>query len=194
MEAKTPQVSYTPNYLDDASQLYTKLSGLPWDRHIMNMYGKQIPAPRFFVWMGIPPPKLYGHPVPVTPWTPEATDIRDRIHKSTGIFYDSCNINMYRNNQDYLGWHIDPEDEGLWTYPIASISLGSERNFQMREYTKAEGSSKKTPVGDVHTISLAHGSLLIMPPQFQAGWLHRLPKTSKPCIQRINLTFRRMAP
>ncbi len=190
-----PPVKYTANFLgEDVSSIYTKMSVLPWDRHSANMYGKKIDMPRFFVWMGIPPLKLYGAPVPTIEWTPEAIDVRERVQKATGVLYDSLNINMYRDENDYLGWHIDPEDEGRWDYPIASVTLGAERQFQMRQYIKNEGSSKKVPVGDIHSITLGHGSLLLMPPGFQAGWLHRAPKSNKKCIRRINLTFRRMAP
>lgn len=192
---QTPAITYDGQFLAaDKARLFAAFQTLPWQRHVINMYGKQIPAPRFFVWMGQPPPKLYGHPVPTTPWTPEATEVRDRVFTATGVMFDSLNINMYRDNNDYLGWHVDPADEGRWEYPIASVTLGAERAFQMRPYTTTPPSKKKVASGEIHGILLEHGSLLIMPPQFQASWLHRAPKQSSKCGMRINLTFRRMAP
>ena len=62
---------------------------------------------------------------------------------------------------------------------IASLSLGAERKFQMRQ----------KPKGAICDLWLSHGSLLVMQPGFQEGWLHQLPKTKNTEV-RINLTFR----
>ncbi len=183
---------YFPRFIPapEADALLRALSVLSWDQHQINMYGKIIPAPRMFAWMGTPPAKLYGKPVPVTEWTPEAIQIREKVAEKTGVVFDSLNINVYRSNEDYLGWHIDPEDEGLWEYPIASVSFGAERPFQWRPYRK-EG-KKRVPEGEITTQVLQSGSLLVMPPGFQGTHVHRLPKSSSKSKIRINLTFRKM--
>jgi alkylated DNA repair dioxygenase AlkB len=118
---------YDPTFLPqaDANRLFAALIKLPWQQHIITMYGKRIPAPRMYQWMGIPPQPRASHGEfkteggiyageTFTPigWTPEALEIRQRIHHKLGILYDSLNINKYRNGEDYLGWHIDKEDEG----------------------------------------------------------------------------------
>jgi len=177
---------------DEAKVLFENLSSIKWDQHVIKMYGKEIPAPRLFAWMGEVPSKgLYGKPVPITPWNESVLNIKSEIFKRTGVDYDSCNINFYRSGNDHLGWHIDPEDEGLWTFPIASVSLGASRLFQMRRYERINGEKK---VGTIHAITLESGSLLVMPAGFQARWLHRLPPvpSSRNCGSRINLTFRRI--
>ncbi len=65
------QPTYRADYArDQAEQLFQAFSRVRWAQHQINMYGKTIPAPRMFAWMGTPPRRLYGRPVPTTPWTP----------------------------------------------------------------------------------------------------------------------------
>jgi alkylated DNA repair dioxygenase AlkB len=154
------------------------------------MYGKTITAPRSFVWMGSVPAKMYGKEVPITPWTTDTQELLDIVNKTTGVEFNSLNINMYKDNNEYLGWHIDPKEEGLWEFPIVSLSFGADREFQIRKYTIVDG--KRKGEGDVYSVVLESGSMLTMPPNFQAEYEHRLNKTSKKCGQRINLTFRKM--
>ena len=202
-----PQCQYVETLLtkDEAERFLAELSNLPWEQHIIPMYGKKIPAPRLFQWMGIPPqPKsytggtpieggLYGQKITPIDWTPAALTIKAKVEEVTGEKFDSLNLNMYRDDKDHIGWHIDKEDEGLWTAPIASVSLGAVRTFQIREFKIAEGHQrKKEKIGDTYSLPLAHGSLVVMPAGFQSKWLHRLAQTSEPCGHRINLTFRRM--
>lgn len=76
---------------------------------------------------------------------------------------------------------------------VASISLGTVRDFQLRNY---KDKSRK------EELKLAHGSLLIMGPQnlrfgqvdltHDSEWEHCLPKRLKVLDQRINITFRMM--
>ena len=66
-------------------------------------------------------------------------------------------------------------------HPIASLSLGANRNFQVRRGG-----------GPVQTIELGHGSLLVMKPGMQKEWKHQVPKSKSPCGLRVNLTFRWM--
>jgi alkylated DNA repair dioxygenase AlkB len=67
--------------------------------------------------------------------------------------------------------------------PIASISLGAERDFYLRLRDTHEVAVK---------INLAHGSLLMMKEQTQKFYQHQVPKRAKCMTPRINLTFRRM--
>jgi alkylated DNA repair dioxygenase AlkB len=39
-------------------------------------------------------------------------------------------------------------------------------------------------------VTLEHGSLLLMKGTTQHFWKHQIPKTSKPILPRINMTFR----
>jgi hypothetical protein len=51
---------------------------------------------------------------------------------------------------------------------------------------------KRNKVGDIHTTRLADGSLIVMPAQMQASWVHRIKQQTAASGPRINLTFRMM--
>lgn len=174
-------VIYDPSFigLEEADKLFAALLNLNWQHH--GYMGAGL-APRQYVWMGIPytSPTLATKFV-VSEWTPEATRIKALVEEQTGCRFDSLNLNLYRNHRDSIDWHYDGEQEGLWSFPIASVSLGAARRFKWRRLTD----------GLTSTQSLAHGSLFVMPPGFQRDHRHALLKQQKACGPRINLTFRR---
>jgi alkylated DNA repair dioxygenase AlkB len=177
-------LSYVPDIFSkaDGDSLLAELLELPWHQHIYCFHGKSVPAPRHYVWMGgegYQSPRTIGD-VYVHPWTAEVLLIKERVEAIAGAPFNSCNVNLYRDHNQHIGWHADGEQEGSWDFPIASVSFGSARDFQVR--------SKKD--GAIHTVRLEHGSLIIMPPGMQHDWLHRVPKSSEPCGPRVNLTFR----
>jgi alkylated DNA repair dioxygenase AlkB len=63
---------------------------------------------------------------------------------------------------------------------IASLSLGASREFQYRHKQHDEQGS----------LLLQDGELLVMQPQFQQRWEHRVPPQADISAPRINLTFR----
>jgi alkylated DNA repair dioxygenase AlkB len=165
--------------LTEADKLFAALMNLEWRQHHYVRTGK---APRMYVWMGIP----YNSPrsanrIVVTAWTPEALRIKALVEEKTGYTFDSLNLNLYRDHRDSIALHSDREAEGLWSFPIASVSLGAERRFIWR---RVKDRLTSTQV-------LGHGSLLVMPPGFQRDYRHELPKQQSECGPRINLTFRR---
>jgi alkylated DNA repair dioxygenase AlkB len=92
--------------------------------------------------------------------------------------------NLYRDGRDSMGWHADNERELGPAPVIASISLGAERQFQLKSRTDST---------QRHALLLEHGSLLVMAGDLQQHWLHQLPKTARVDRPRINLTFRCIA-
>jgi alkylated DNA repair dioxygenase AlkB len=177
----TGGVIYYPDFigLKEADELFAALMKLEWGQHVHLGTG---PAPRRYAWMGVPytSPNLVGKIV-VTEWTSEALRVKALVEEKTGCTFDSLNLNLYRDHRDSIGLHSDGEQEGLWSFPIASVSLGAVRRFKWRR--KKDGLTT--------TQELEHGSLLVMPPGFQRDYLHELPKQQKACGARINLTFRR---
>lgn len=205
-------VIYTKDFLskEDADRLFAELKTLPWKQHETQMYGMREPAPQEYAWMGdSPQPGAWtasphnhkaGETFEPIPWTPAALEIREKVYQKTGVLFDSLNFNHYRNGADHLPWHVDKEDEGLWEFPIASVSLGAERDFQTQHYTSKNPKKrhKRVPDGPVFTQRLAHGSLAVMPAGSQGEFQHRLKSCSKreaeTTGERINLTFRMMTP
>lgn len=51
---------------------------------------------------------------------------------------------------------------------------------------------KKTNRDDQHSLTMKHGSLLVMKGYTQRDWIHSVPKRAKAESARINLTFRRV--
>lgn len=177
-------VTFIPNFLDPetAAQAFTALlSEIPWERRTTEMYGKNVPVPRMEVWVADYPYTYSRRTYQPTPWTPTLVKIRTDIEAATCSRFNSVLLNRYESGSDSVGWHADDEPEMSSEHPIASLSLGATRSFQMRK-------------GDdpIQTLELGHGSLLVMHPGMQQEWKHRIPKTKKPCGPRINLTFRWM--
>ncbi len=79
-----------------------------------------------------------------------------------------------------MAWHSDGEADLKKDGAIASLSLGAERKFAFKH--------KQT--GEKVTLTLEHGSLLVMKDTTQTFWLHRLPPSKKIVKPRVNLTFR----
>jgi alkylated DNA repair dioxygenase AlkB len=177
-------ITFIPGFLDPetADQTFAKLlTELPWERHTSKMYGKVVAVPRKEVWVADHPYTYSGRTYQPEPWTPTLVKVKNDIETALGTKFNSVLLNRYESGTDSVGWHADDEPEMSQDHPIASLSLGAIRSFQIR---KGDGS--------VQTIELGHGSLLVMHAGMQKEWKHQIPKTKKPCGIRINLTFRWM--
>jgi alkylated DNA repair dioxygenase AlkB len=99
----------------------------------------------------------------------------------------------YANGNDRIGEHRDDEEDLIPFHPIASISLGQQRDFRFRHVSLVSKTAKTlltTP--DPFNITLEHGSLLMMNSPTNTNWYHSLPIRKKILKPRINLTFRNM--
>ncbi len=154
---------------------------MAWQARTARIMGRSIPVPRLTAWYG---DRRYGYSGIVhepLPWTGSLLELKTIAEKFAGISFNSVLLNLYRNGRDSMSWHADDE-RSLGSDPvIASVSLGAERVFQLRHHDD--------PTQRL-SLSLPHGSCLIMAGGIQAHWRHQLPKTAKPIGPRINLTFR----
>ena len=108
--------------------------------------------------------------------------LRLSVEGQTGQPFNRALVNYYRHGRDSVDWHADDE-KALGPAPvIASVSLGAERVFQLRHNLSREKLS----------ISLPHGSLLLMGAGIQQHWQHRLAKVGDLQEPRVNFTFRYM--
>ena len=115
-------------------------------------------------------------------FTPELLQLKQMVETITGFTYNACLLNLYHTGSEGMAWHSDGEKDLKKDGAIASLSFGAERKFSFKH--------KKT--GDLVSVNLAAGSLLVMKDETQIHWLHRLPPTKKVSEPRINLTFRSM--
>ncbi|MDZ8263694.1 alpha-ketoglutarate-dependent dioxygenase AlkB [Nostoc sp. ChiQUE01b] len=177
-------VTYYPEFLSkqEASELYQHCQELQWQQNQIRMLGKTMLVPRLECIYGDEGcDYLYSKSVLLKPlpWTDALAKLRDRITATTGYSFRIVIGNQYRSGQDSIGWHNDSEASMGLNPAIASISLGSERKFQIK------------PIGGKPTdFWLEHGSLLVMHPGCQSTHVHQVPKTNKVVSTRINLTFR----
>ena len=168
----------------EALALQRLIAEVPWRSEEVVVWGRRVAQPRLIAWYG-DPGKSYtysGIKLRPLPWSPLLLDIKIRVEATAGATFNSVLLNYYRDERDSMGFHSDDEPD-LGRQPvIASLSLGAERTFIL----KHKRAKQLRPV----RIRLASGSLLLMRGETQHCWRHGIPKESRPCGPRINLTFR----
>ncbi|MDA0279945.1 MAG: alpha-ketoglutarate-dependent dioxygenase AlkB [Proteobacteria bacterium] len=169
----------------EATQMFERLiADIPWQQEHLRIAGKLRAIPRLQCWMGDSASE-YGYSgvrLAPCPWHKTVQAIHDRVADLSGSTFNCVLINYYRDGQDSVAWHADDETELGDTPVIASVSLGAERIFELKQ--KHQTPAKK------YKLLLRHGSLLIMGGTMQQHWLHQLPKENGLAEARINLTFR----
>lgn len=162
---------------------------IPWARHRLRIFGREVDAPRLSCWIGDPEAayRYSGTRFAPQPWPAALQPVRDRLSAAAGVDFNSVLANLYRDGRDAMGWHSDDEPE-LGPRPvIASLSLGATRRFVLK--ARRPGADGKL---ERRVIELPHGSLLLMRGDTQARFRHALPRTARTVGPRINLTFRKI--
>ncbi|MGN2242021.1 alpha-ketoglutarate-dependent dioxygenase AlkB family protein [Frateuria sp. GZRR33] len=162
------------------------LETIPWETHVIRMFGREVASPRLSCWIGDPGA---GYVYSRTrfephPWPPALAALRPRLERACGSAFNSVLANLYRDGRDAMGWHSDDEPELGAAPVIASLSLGAARRFLLRR------KSTRGPVA--LELPLPHGSLLRMAGATQRLYQHALPRMARVQSPRINLTFRRI--
>jgi alkylated DNA repair dioxygenase AlkB len=179
-------ISYAPHFLKFKianSALDNFLDELEWGQHHIKIFGKLLPQPRLTALYGINDQSYTYSNLTLKPlkFTPKLLGIHQKLKELTKINFTHCLANLYRDGNDSMGWHADNEKELGENPVIASVSLGAARRFQLKH--RSNPNLK-------YQLDLEHGSLLLMKGTTQHFWKHQLPKTKKPVLPRINLTFR----
>ena len=177
--------TFSPSWMssDDSQSWQAQInSRLVWSRPVISVYGSSHVVPRktsflaeeniSYRYSGI---VHYGNG-----WPDWFHPLLEKINSTCAVNFNGCLINLYRNGKDCMGWHADNEPELDAAKPIASLSLGEQRDFVFKHRTKA--------LKDL--LKLNSGDLLIMHPGCQNEWIHSLPRRNKIIKSRINLTFR----
>lgn len=180
------EIWYYPNFWDKETAthyLETFTQTIIWKQDKIKLFGKELLAPRLTAWYSLnAKPYTYSgmtkHP---HPYTAELLEIQQTIETTLGYAFNSVLLNLYRNEQESMAWHADDEPELGKCPTIASMSLGTTRNFRLKH---------KKDRQRTQSIPLTHGSLLIMTGATQHNYLHCIPKSRKPLGTRMNLTFR----
>ena len=114
-----------------------------------------------------------------------AKSIKNGKGDEKGEIYNYCLLNHYRNGEEYMGYHADDETSMQQSIPIASVSLGITRSFDIRP-RKKDCDGKR---GRVARLPLNDGDLFA---PMQQHYEHGIPVEKKVVGDRINLTFRRI--
>ena len=158
---------------------------IAWRHDEIVMYGKAIPIPRLTAWYGDPGCVYTYSRITMQPcaWIEPLLVIKSKVDALCGLNFNSVLLNWYRDGADAMSWHSDDEPE-LGPAPIiASVSLGAERVFKIRQKPHRKGNPSRS-------IPLPDGSVLVMAGTTQQDYEHALARTAKPVGSRINLTFR----
>lgn len=178
-------LQYWPSFyptLQADEYLAALIYDVSWSEDHFYAFDRRINIPRLQAWYADPGIQYsYSNNLLTQQgWLPLLLTIRQAIEQQVQHPFNSVLLTYYRNGNDSVSWHADDEAE-LGPQPwIASLSLGASRLFQYRH--------KQT--GQIETMSLHHGDLLLMHPGFQYHWQHQVPQQSNITEPRINLTFR----
>ncbi len=180
-------ITFFENFLsiEESNKLYKSLlENTIWEQDQMTIYGKNVNLPRLTSWYGtVDKTFAYaGSEDKMHPWSADLLLIKERIEQEVAIKFTRCLLNYYRDGNDSVDWHQDYEGAHRKNTIIASVSFGATRPFQLKHVTRKDLSRKD--------ILLTHGSLLLMKGATQENWKHKIPKTTKKILPRINLTFR----
>jgi alkylated DNA repair dioxygenase AlkB len=122
--------------------------------------------------------------------------LKERLNRDLKCNFNSCLVNLYKNEKDSIGPHADDEDIFGDNPTIASISLGCTRRFLIEPFPVEHRNRNKDQTMFSRScftrfeIPLKHGELLVMRGDMQKYWRHSVPEESYPCGPRVNLTFR----
>jgi alkylated DNA repair dioxygenase AlkB len=188
-DERRSEIVFWPNWLDSQhadALLATAISKTPWREDMINIGGKCIPVPRLQNWFGAPNTSYTysGIRLQALEFPDWMDKVRTAVEQVTGHRFNRALVNYYRHGRDSVDWHADNEVELGREPMVASLSLGAERVFQLRHNKTKERLS----------VSLPHGSLLLMGAGIQEHWQHRLAKVASLEQPRVNFTFRYMEP
>jgi alkylated DNA repair dioxygenase AlkB len=171
---------------NEADLLNRLIEETPWRLEQVTVRGKTYPQPRLVAWYGDEALSYSysGIVLHALPWTPVLLAIKDKVDALCETRFNSTLLNFYRDHRDCVGFHSDDEPE-LGPAPIiASVTFGEVRPFVLKH-------KRRKDIADVK-IPLPSRSLLLMKGATQANWRHGIPRQTKPCGPRVNLTFRQV--
>jgi alkylated DNA repair dioxygenase AlkB len=112
-------------------------------------------------------------------WEGPMAKLREKVEQLTGREYELAMALYYPDGNYHAPYHFDQQTSGHNTI-LPSLSLGEVREFAFKE----------NDTGEVYSLDLADGSLLVMGDYCQNRYEHSLLKNPKYTRGRINITFR----
>ena len=186
LELPDAEITFHPAYFPTAvaDRLFAELRDTTaWRQDSIRLYGRAVNLPRLTAWHGDPGTgyAYSGIANEPEPWTPPLLVVKRAVEPKCGVAFNSVLLNRYRTGRDSVAWHSDDEPVFGPEPVIGSVSFGATRTFQLKHRSRPALTA---------AVELTHGSLLVMRGPTQHHWRHRVPKTTRPVGERINLTFR----
>lgn len=185
-EEEFPPIDYFGEFLtpNEADQFFLYSLTLDWQQNKMTLPNrKEVLVPRLECSYGDPGCSYtYSNSVKLTPldWTQTLLHLRNKVEAIAAQEFNICIGERYRSGRDSIGWHAEKAPEMGIDPAIAIVSLGHERNLQIKKLG-----------GSVFDVWLQHGSLLLMKSGMQNRWIHQIPKSPRYFLKhRIALSFR----
>ncbi|CAH6420939.1 Alpha-ketoglutarate-dependent repair dioxygenase AlkB [uncultured virus] len=183
-----PDIIYLPKWIQSLQETDINISeileNISWYRvtYFKPLFKKILTTPRYTSVYGSDEDvnSAQKRKYPIDPIPDFLEPLLKQVENESKSHFNMIMCNLYLTHENTINWHSDDE-KFLGNNPtIASLSLGGERKFLLRE--KKDHKNK-------YSFNLQNGDLLIMKGNTQHDWEHAIPKTknSKP---RINLTFR----
>ena len=146
------------------------------------IFGKEFQIPRKQVGFGEPGTtySFAGNTVKAKPWPKFLLKIKEDVEKATGLKFNFCLLNRYKDGEDLIHYHADDEDDLGDEIHVAGVSFGTERDFLL----------KNNADKDVIKYNLGVGSLIVMKHPTNSYWKHSIPKRTGVKTPRVSLTFR----
>jgi len=178
-------VRYWPGFIEPlkAQELYDFcVQNVDWQQPEVFVFGQYHKIPRRQAWFADSDVEYtYSqHKMSSTLWLPQLKSVKEQAELLTGFTFNSLLLNWYRDGNDKMGAHADDEPELGSNPAVVTVSLGAERDFVFKHNQQQQS----------HSISLQHGSLLLMKPGMQSSYKHHVPVRKKVSEGRISLTFR----
>ncbi len=115
-------------------------------------------------------------------WSGVMETLREEVEHLLDKKFEIAMCLFYPDGDYFADYHFDQQTSGDQTI-LPSISLGEVRKFNFKENSS----------GDVYSLELGNGSLLVMGEYCQRRYEHSLPKNPQYKNGRINITFREPA-
>ena len=175
-------------YEEESNYLYEKLLyEIPWRQ--VRYYKPErglVTTPRLTWVAGFHQDEFYPLSLPAKIFPnqiPEfVNQLKALIEDYTSESFNFVLFSLYRDGQDSISPHSDDESFLGPNPTIASISVGQERDFVL----------KNKHTGEKSTFTLGSGDLFLMKNDCQKNYLHSIPKSKDMLLKpRISLTFRK---
>ena len=191
-ESRASALAHAPRFYDRATAdaMFDEISqylGLNFTSYLIE--GARVRSPRRMMWCadsGVGEYRFSANHVPglaAHAFTPTLRRMRRDVERAVGASFNAVLINLYADGSEFSDWHFDDDPWLGRDFDVPSLSLGAARPFRVRR----RGGVNET------TVTLGHGSLLVMKGAFKREYEHSLPRVNGVGV-RINLTWRFVAP